>query len=57
MKDVKITETNEYKAKNAMLQAEINHPSTKVNIDRSVFRKSKEERKHLKWAKSKQVNQ
>jgi hypothetical protein len=56
MRDVKITETNEYKAKNAMLQAEINHPSTKVNIDRSVFRKSKEERKHLKWAKSKQVN-
>jgi hypothetical protein len=49
MKVVAITETPDYKHKRAQIQAEIN--ANKVNIDRSVFAKSEEERKHLKYEK------
>jgi hypothetical protein len=49
MKVVAITETPDYKHKRAQIQAEIN--ANKVNIDRSVFVKSEEERKHLKYEK------
>jgi hypothetical protein len=49
MKVVPVTETADYKNKRAQIQAEIN--ANKVNIDRSVFTKSEEERKHLKYEK------
>jgi|688.fasta_scaffold663368_3 hypothetical protein len=49
MKVVPVTETADYKNKRAQIQAEIN--ANKVNIDKSVFTKSEEERKHLKYEK------
>ena len=49
MKVVPVTETADYKNKRAQIQAEIN--ANKVNIDRSVFTKSEEERKHFKYEK------
>jgi hypothetical protein len=49
MKVVPVTETADYKNKRAQIQAEIN--ANKVNIDRSVFTKSEEEKKHLKYEK------
>lgn len=49
MKVVPITETADYKNKRNQIQAEIN--ANKVNIDRSVFIKTPEEKRELKYAK------
>lgn len=47
----KFMETPEYELKNRLLKEEINKPEHKVNIDRSVFQKTKEEKEILKTLK------
>lgn len=49
-KKLKVQDTGEYIRNNAALQIEIN--KGKVDIDRNVFKKSKEEKEVLKKAKS-----
>jgi hypothetical protein len=49
-KKLKVQDTGEYIRNNATLQIEIN--KGKVDIDRNVFKKSKEEKEELKKAKS-----
>jgi hypothetical protein len=53
-RQIPITETLDYKKKRAEIQDEINHPDTKVKLDKSVFIKSEEEKAKLKVEKIKE---
>jgi len=51
LRSVKSKETNTATAIKAEVQAEINHSSRKVNIDRTVFTKTAAEKEEVKLAK------
>jgi len=45
------TENNSYAQKRREIMEEINHPVTKVNLDKSVYKKTEIEKAQLKEAK------
>lgn len=54
----KETENGAYLSKRKEIQEEINHPRTKVNLDRSCYQKTEWERQQVKQAKQEwKINQ